>query len=233
MKNIIIAGAGKGIGLKTAELLQSENQLFTISRNNTAELSALSTKFYQLDLVNDNLDTLNDLPETIDGLVYCPGSINLKPFNRLTAQDFLNDFNQNVLGAVSLIQKLLPNLKRSGGASIVLFSTVAAKLGLPFHTSVAASKAAVEGLAKSLAAELASSKIRVNVIAPSLTDTPLAANLLNTEEKKEAAGKRHPLQRVGTAQEMAQLVSFLLSDNSSWITGQVIGVDGGMGSLRT
>ena len=233
MKNIIIAGAGKGIGLKTAELLQSENQLFTISRKNTAELSALSTKFYQLDLVNDNLDTLNDLPETIDGLVYCPGSINLKPFNRLTAQDFLNDFNQNVLGAVNLVQKLLPNLKKAGGASIVLFSTVAAKLGMPFHASVAASKAAVEGLAKSLAAELASSKVRVNVIAPSLTDTPLAANLLNTEEKKEAAGKRHPLQRVGTAQEMAQLVSFLLSDNSSWITGQVIGVDGGMGSLRT
>ena len=115
----------------------------------------------------------------------------------------------------------------------MLFSTVAAKLGMPFHTSVAASKAAVEGLAKSLAAELASSKVRVNVIAPSLTDTPLAANLLNTEEKKEAAAKRHPLQRVGTAQEMAQLVSFLLSDNSSWITGQVIGVDGGMGSLRT
>ena len=233
MKNIVIAGAGKGIGLKTAELLQNENQLFTISRNNTAGLSALSTKFYQLDLVNDSLDALNDLPETIDGLVYCPGSINLKPFNRLIAQDFLNDFNQNVLGAVSLVQKLLPNLKRAGGASIVLFSTVAAKLGMPFHASVAASKAAVEGLAKSLAAELASSKIRVNVIAPSLTDTPLAANLLNTAEKKEAAGKRHPLQRVGTAEEMAQLVSFLLSDNSSWITGQVIGVDGGMGSLRT
>lgn len=233
MKNIIIAGAGKGIGLKTAELLKNTNHLFTIARNNTSELSALPTNFYQLDLVTDNLDTLNDLPEIIHGLVYCPGSINLKPFNRLTAQDFLNDFNQNVLGAVNLVQKLLPNLKRAGGAGIVLFSSVAVKLGMPFHASVATSKAAVEGLAKSLAAELASAKIRVNVIAPSLTDTPLAANLLNTEEKKEAAGKRHPLQRVGTAQEMAQLVSFLLSDNSSWITGQIIGVDGGIGSLRT
>lgn len=233
MKNIIIAGAGKGIGLKTAELLKNTNHLFTIARNNTPELSALPTNFYQLDLVTDNLDTLNDLPEIIHGLVYCPGSINLKPFNRLTAQDFLNDFNQNVLGAVNLVQKLLPNLKRAGGAGIVLFSSVAVKLGMPFHASVATSKAAVEGLAKSLAAELASAKIRVNVIAPSLTDTPLAANLLNTEEKKEAAGKRHPLQRVGTAQEMAQLVSFLLSDNSSWITGQIIGVDGGIGSLRT
>ena len=233
MKNIIIAGAGRGIGLKTAELLNGQHRLFTISRNETAELEVMNTKFYQIDISKDDLNALNDLPEVIDGLVFCPGSINLKPFNRLTAQDFLNDFNQNVLGAVNLVQKILPNLKRAGGASIVLFSTVAAKLGMPFHTSVAASKAAVEGLAKSLAAELASSKIRVNVIAPSLTDTPLAANLLNTEEKKEAAAKRHPLQRVGTAQEMAQLVSFLLSDNSSWITGQVIGVDGGMGSLRT
>lgn len=233
MKNIVIAGAGKGIGLKTAELLHGQNKVFTIARNNTPELSALSTTFYELDLVTGNLDALNDLPETIDGLVYCPGSINLKPFNRLTTQDFLNDFNQNVIGAVSLIQKLLPNLKKAAGAGIVLFSTVAVKLGMPFHASVAASKAAVEGLAKSLAAELASSKMRVNVIAPSLTDTPLAAKLLNTEEKKEAAANRHPLQRVGTAEEIAQLVSFLLSDNSSWITGQVIGVDGGLGSLRT
>jgi NAD(P)-dependent dehydrogenase (short-subunit alcohol dehydrogenase family) len=193
----------------------------------------LKTRFYQIDISKDDLDALNDLPEVIDGLVFCPGSINLKPFNRLTTQDFLNDFNQNVLGAVALIQKILPNLKRANGASIVLFSTVAAKLGMPFHASVAASKAAIEGLAKSLAAEFAVSKIRVNVIAPSLTDTPLAAFLLNTDEKKEASGKRHPLQRIGTAEEIAQLVSFLLSDAASWITGQIIGADGGMGSLKT
>ena len=233
MKNIIIAGAGRGIGLKTAELLNGQHRLFTISRNETAELEVMNTKFYQIDISKDDLNALNDLPEVIDGLVFCPGSINLKPFNRLTAQDFLNDFNQNVLGAVALIQKILPNLKRANGASIVLFSTVAAKLGMPFHTSVAASKAAFEGLAKSLAAEFAVSKIRVNVIAPSLTDTPLAAFLLNTDEKKEASGKRHPLQRIGTAEEIAQLVSFLLSDAASWITGQIIGADGGMGSLKT
>ena len=233
MKNIIIAGAGRGIGLKTAELLNGQHRLFTISRNETAELEVMKTKFYQIDISKDDLNALNDLPEVIDGLVFCPGSINLKPFNRLTAQDFLNDFNQNVLGAVALIQKILPNLKRANGASIVLFSTVAAKLGMPFHASVAASKAAIEGLAKSLAAEFAVSKIRVNVIAPSLTDTPLAAFLLNTDEKKEASGKRHPLQRIGTAAEIAQLVSFLLSDAASWITGQIIGADGGMGSLKT
>lgn len=233
MKNIVIAGAGRGIGLKTAELLQNQYQLFTISRKNTAELAAVKSRFYQIDISKDGLDMLNDLPESIDGLLYCPGSINLKPFNRLSSQDFLNDFNQNVLGAVSLIQKLLPNLKSANGASIVLFSTVAAKLGMHFHASVATAKAAIEGLAKSLAAEFAASKIRVNVIAPSLTDTPLASSLLNTNEKKEASAKRHPLQRVGNTSDIAQLVSFLLSDKSSWTTGQVIGVDGGMGSLKT
>ena len=233
MKNIVIVGAGKGIGLKTAEMLHAANNLYTISRNHTTELSALNTNFYQLDVTTDSLDLLNDLPEVIDAVIYCPGSINLKPFNRLTVQDFLNDFNQNVMGAVNILQKLLPNLKRAGGASVVLFSTVAVKLGMPFHASIATSKAAIEGLAKSLAAEWAASKIRVNVIAPSLTDTPLAASLLSTDEKRDASAKRHPLQRVGNTDDMASLVSFLISDSSSWITGQVIGVDGGMGSLKT
>lgn len=233
MKNILIVGAGKGIGLQTARLLHSQYALFTISRNNTPELDELNTRFYQIDAALGSLDVLNDLPEVIHGVVYCPGSINLKPFNRLTTQDFLKDFQQNVLGAVSSIQKVLPNLKKADGASIVLFSTVAAKLGMPFHASVAASKSAVEGLAKSLAAELGASKIRVNVIAPSLTDTPLAGSLLNTEEKRDASAKRHPLQRIGTPDDMAQLVKFLLSDESSWITGQVIGADGGLGSLKT
>lgn len=233
MKNIIVAGAGKGVGLKTAALLAEQNQVISISRNMTSELEALNTRFYQADLVKDNLEQLNDLPDSIHGLVYCPGSINLKPFNRLSKQDFQNDFEQNVLGAVSLIQKILPGLKRANGASIVLFSTVASTQGMPFHASIATSKSAVEGLAKSLAAELAVSKIRVNVIAPSLLDTSLSGFLLNTSEKREAADKRHPLQRIGTAEEIAQLVSFLLNDNSSWITGQVIGADGGLGSLKT
>lgn len=226
MKNIVIVGAGKGIGLKTAKMLAGENSLYTISRNSTQELEELNTSFYALDIVNDDLEILNALPDVIHGLVYCPGSINLKPFNRLTNADFLADFNQNVLGAVRIIQNLLPRLKRAQGASVILFSSVAAKTGMPFHASIAASKAAVEGLAKSLAAEFAASLIRVNVIAPSLTDTPLASALLNSPEKREASAKRHPLQRIGTAEDMAAMVAFLISDHASWITGQVIGVDG-------
>jgi 3-oxoacyl-[acyl-carrier protein] reductase len=231
MKNIVVVGAGRGIGLATVKALQSEN-LFTISRQLTNELEALNTKFFSLDAAKDDVAVLTDLPEVIHGVVYCPGSINLRPFNRLTAQDFLNDFQQNVLGAIAVIQYLLPRLKKADGASIVLFSTVAVKIGMPFHASIAAAKGAVEGLAKSLAAELATSKIRVNVIAPSLTDTPLASALLSSDEKREAAAKRHPLNSIGSADEIGQFVAFLMREDSRWITGQIIGVDGGIGSLK-
>ena len=230
MKNILIIGAGRGIGLKTAQLLKEEN-LYTISRNLTPELESLDTQFFQFDVAKDDLSQLT-LPDQLHGVVFCPGSINLKPFNRLTEEDFLADFHQNFLGAVRIIQKCLPILKKSGGASIVLFSTVAAKVGMPFHTSIAASKGAIESFARSLASELAAAKIRVNVIAPSLSDTSLAAMLLSTEEKREASAKRHPLQRIGSTEDSAQLVEFLLSDKSSWMTGQVIGVDGGLGNIK-
>lgn len=232
MKNYLVIGAGKGIGLKTTELLKEGNQVFAVTRNNTPELESTGVPVFLMDVSKDSLDQLQGIPDELHGIVYCPGSINLKPFARLTTQDFIADFQQNVTGAVSVIQKFLPALKKAGQSSVVLYSTVAVGSGMPFHASIAASKGAVEGLARSLAAELASSKIRVNVIAPSLTDTPLAGNLLNSPEKKEAAGKRHPLQRVGTAEDMAKLTCFLLSDDSSWITGQVIGVDGGLGSLK-
>jgi NAD(P)-dependent dehydrogenase (short-subunit alcohol dehydrogenase family) len=231
MKNIVIVGAGRGIGLATVKALQNEN-LFTISHQLTNELETLNTTFYALDAAKDDLAVLADLPEVIHGIVYCPGSINLRPFNRLTAQDFLNDFQQNVLGAIAVIQYLLPRLKKADGAAIVLFSTVAVKMGMPFHASIAVAKGAIEGLAKSLAAELATSEIRVNVIAPSLTDTSLSSALLSTEEKREAAAKRHPLNGIGSADEIGQLVAFLIQDNSCWITGQIIGVDGGIGSLK-
>lgn len=224
-------GCGQGIGFATAKILSENNNVIGISRTHHPELEKLKIEFHQLDILAGNLDDIN-FPEVVDGLVYAPGSINLKPFNRLSTDDFKNDFEINVLGAVKCIQKLLPNLKKSESASIVLFSSVAAKLGMPFHSSISASKSAVEGLTKSLAAELSAQKIRVNAIAPSLTDTQLASQLLSTPEKREASGKRHPLQRVGNAEEMAKITAFLLSADSSWITGQIIGIDGGMGSIK-
>ncbi|HBV17427.1 SDR family NAD(P)-dependent oxidoreductase [Chryseobacterium carnipullorum] len=231
MKNTVIIGCGKGIGLATAQLLSEKQNIIGISRSSSPELQNLNIEFHEMDVISGNLDNI-DFPEVIDGLVYAPGTINLKPFNRLTPDDFKHDFEINVLGAVKCIQKLLPNLKKSGNSSIVLYSSVAAKLGMPFHASVSASKNAVEGLTKSLAAEYAAQKIRVNAIAPSLTDTSLASQLLSTPEKREASSKRHPLQRIGSAEEIAEMTAFLLSDQASWITGQIFGVDGGMSNIR-
>ncbi len=160
MKNIVIIGCGSGIGLATAKQLQNEAQIIGISRTETPELKNVKLHFYQKDILTDSLDDVS-FPEKIDGLVYAPGSINLKPFGRLSEEDFKKDFEINVLGAIKIIQKLLPNLKKSDSASVVLFSTVAAKLGMPFHSSIAASKSAVEGLVKSLAAEFSLQKIKI------------------------------------------------------------------------
>jgi NAD(P)-dependent dehydrogenase (short-subunit alcohol dehydrogenase family) len=177
---------------------------------------------------NPNFDFL---PDTFDGLVYCPGNISLRPFARIKSEDFMADFNLQVLGAIRCIQAVLPRLKNSENASIVLFSTVAVQLGLGFHSQVAVSKGAIEGLTRALAAELAP-KIRVNCIAPSLTDTPLAASLLSSEEKREANAQRHPLKKIGTTQDIANMVEFLVTDKSSWMSGQILHLAGGMSSLK-
>jgi len=233
-KNILLVGASSGIGLATARLLHGlKANIFTASRHESPELAELGTTFLPLDVTAPFAATAFDsLPDTLHGVVYCPGSIRLRPFERIAPADFRQDFELNVLGAVQVVQAVVKRLKKAGGASIVLFSTVAADTGMSFHTSVATVKAAVEGLTRALAAEYAGANIRVNCIAPSLTDTPLAATLLNTPEKAEASAKRHPLQRVGQPQDMAYMTSFLLSDHSSFITGQVLPVDGGMGRLK-
>ncbi|ESU18601.1 short chain dehydrogenase [Flavobacterium cauense R2A-7] len=181
------------------------------------------------DALTDSINT-SLLPTTIDGLVYCPGSINLRPFKGLKPEAFESDLQLNFISLIKVIQSVLPNLLAAEQASIVLFSSVAAMMGMPFHTSVAASKGAIEGFAKALAAEYAP-KIRVNVIAPSLTDTPLAEKFLNNETKQEKSAERHPLKRFGKPEDSAQMTSFLLSDKSSWITGQIFHVDGGMSTL--
>ena len=228
MKNILLIGGSYGIGLAIAKELQYENKVFVASRTNE-NLTDLHITHIPFDALTDTLDT-TQLPEVIDGLVYCPGSINLRPFRGLKPESFEADLQINFISLVKVIQTVLPNLTASNQSSIVLFSSVAASMGMPFHTSVAAAKGAIEGFAKALAAEYAP-KIRVNVIAPSLTDTPLADKFLNNDVKKEKSAERHPLKRVGTSDDMANMASFLLSEKSSWISGQIFHVDGGMSTL--
>ncbi|MFD1256619.1 SDR family NAD(P)-dependent oxidoreductase [Mucilaginibacter terrae] len=232
-KNILIVGGSSGIGLSLVKLLHQQNaNIYVISRS-ASELWPDDVQYLEAD-VTGNIDAVEMfLPQQLHGLVYSVGSITLKPFNRLTAEDFLNDFQLNVLGAARIIQQAIKPIKNAAGASIVLISSVAATTGMPFHASIAAAKAAVEGMAISLAAELASQRIRVNVVAPSLTNTPLAQNLLSTPEKQEASAKRHPLGKIGQPEDISRAIRFLLSDESNWMTGQVIGVDGGMGKLKT
>ena len=228
-KNTLLIGGSKGIGLSITELLQDDHNLFVASRT-TGELDTSLVTHLEFDVQKDDITSLN-LPDQIDGLVFCPGSINLKPFKMLKPSDFEEDININFMSLVKTVHALLPKLKKSEQASLVFFSTVAVKVGMPFHTSVAAAKGAIEGFAKALAAEYAPT-FRVNVIAPSLTDTPLAAQLLNNDKKREKMNDRHPLKRVGTTEDIAAIAKFLLTDQSAWITGQVFGVDGGMSTLN-
>ena len=230
-KNILIVGASSGIGHALAESLQAQGAtLFTAGRTQPAGIQSTHMTW---DITQTSAaDALTQLPDMLHGIVYCPGTINLKPFQRLTPDDYRNDLEINVLGAVATIHACYAAIKKSKAGSIVLFSTVAAKLGMGMHSSVSVAKSAVEGLTKSLAAELAPFNVRVNAVAPSLTDTPMAQFLLADDTKREAANKRHPLNRYGSPQDIASMAAYLLSDQAAWITGQIIGVDGGMGTLK-
>lgn len=228
-KTILVIGGNSGIGLATVRQLQAQGDQIIAAARHPQPLTELGIAVQPFDAQSP---APLELPPHLDGLVYFPGSISLKPFHRLTSEDFLQDFRINCLGAATVIQNALPALKAAPTASIVMFSTIAVDQGMGFHASISAAKGAVEGLTRSLAAEFAP-KIRVNAIAPSLTDTPLAGNLLNSEMKREAAGKRHPLQQVGDAADIAALVCFLLSDASKFMTGQILRPDGGLSSVRT
>jgi NAD(P)-dependent dehydrogenase (short-subunit alcohol dehydrogenase family) len=229
-KNIILIGGSHGIGLESAKMLAPDNNVIIASRTSD-NLDGLKVKHIKFDVTKDKIEDL-DLPEIIDGLVYFPGTINLKPFKILKPEAFVEELNLNFISLVKVVQGLLPKLKNSDMASLVFFSTVAVKVGMPFHTSVAASKGAIEGFAKALAAEYAPG-FRINVIAPSLTNTLLAEKLLSIDDKKKKMDDRHPLKRIGQPEDIANLVSFLLSDKSSWMTGQILGLDGGLSTINT
>jgi NAD(P)-dependent dehydrogenase (short-subunit alcohol dehydrogenase family) len=227
MKTIIVIGGSKGIGKAIiSSLLSSYDNIINISRT-APEISSGNVKHYSCDILTDDLPDI----ESANGLVYCPGSINLKPINRLSIEDFQDDFNINVIGAVKAIQKYLPALKKGIKPSIVLFSTVAAKLGMPFHASVAASKSAVEGLTKSLGAELAPT-VRVNAIAPTVTDTQLASKLLRNDSMIEKMNERHPLKKFLQPEEVADMAAFLLSDKAASLSGQIFEMDCGIVSFK-
>jgi len=231
MRSYLLAGASGGIGLATATLLASQGHKLYIISSQADKLRHLpNTTFLSDGYMQDSWQPEN-WPDNLDGLVYHPGSIRLKPFRAIKPEEFLADFELNVLGAVRVLQASLKALKNGKQSSVVLYSSVAVAQGMAFHSSIAAAKGAVEALGRSLAAELAPT-VRVNVIAPSLTDTPLATKLLSDQEKVNAAAQRHPLKRIGQPQDHAQLCAFLLGEESSWITGQVIGVDGGLSVIR-
>lgn len=230
-KNYVVIGGSHGIGLGVVQRLASSVDSITVVSRTLGGLSEVSNVVHvQADVTKDQISA-NQLPDSIDGLAYCPGSINLGPIRGLKPETLVGDYELNVVGAVRCLQASLPAMKAAASSSMVMFSTVAVSQGLPMHASVAAAKGAVEGLTRSLAAELAPN-IRVNCIAPSLTDTPLAERLLSSDQKRAAMAERHPLKRVGTVDDIASLAEFLLTDGSSWITGQVFGVDGGMSTVR-
>jgi NAD(P)-dependent dehydrogenase (short-subunit alcohol dehydrogenase family) len=231
MANYLIIGGSSGIGSSlVAQLVEEGHQVFATYNTHPVVSSFPNLSYFPLNVLDETLD-LSFLPEKLDGIAFCPGAIQLKPFARIQAADFVADYQLQVVGAIKVIQGALPALKNVEQASIVLFSTVAVQLGLNFHSLVSASKGAIEGLTKSLAAEFAP-KIRVNAIAPSLTNTPLAAGLLNSDQKMEANAERHPLKRVGKPEDVSAMAAFLLSPKTSWITGQILSVDGGMGALK-
>lgn len=231
MKNYLIIGAATGIGARLAEELAAQgNRVFATWHKQPPFEAGAGISWHPLDVLEEQPD-FSFLPETLHGIAYCPGSIQLKPFARISETVFVQDYRLQVGGAIKCIQSALPALKKAEQASIVLFSTVAVQTGFNFHTLVSASKGALEGLTRALAAELAPS-IRVNAIAPSITDTPLAAGLLSSDEKRQANAQRHPMRSIGRPEDIANMAGFLLSEKSAWVTGQILHVDGGMSSLK-
>ena len=229
-KSIVCIGGSRGIGFETVkQLIEKKYRVYLFSRS-SIDLHSELLKQHPYD-VSENFP-VEQLPETIDGYIYFPGSINLRPFERFSLEEFQTDININYLNNIKILQQIMPWLKKSNqDPSVVFFSTVAVQTGMSFHASISGAKGALEGLTRALAAEYAP-KIRFNCIAPSLTDTPLAQKITSNEKMREASATKHPLKRIGSAEDIANLAVFLLSDQSSWMTGQILACDGGMSSLK-
>ncbi len=226
-RNIVIVGSSSALGQSASKLLQGVGE-HTIGIGRSDHSDCYDEHFLVTDYDFGNFP-ITEKP--LHGLIYCPGTIQLKPFHRITPEEWSTELRVNLMGAVAAVQHFLPQMKSAGHASVVFVSTIAVKCGMPFHTSVAAAKAALEGLSRSLAAEYAPA-IRFNVIAPGLTESKLSERLLNSPEKQEAAAKRHPMKSIGKPSDLASAACFLLSDNAGWITGETMAVDGGMANLR-
>lgn len=227
LNTYIIAGASSGIGLELAKLLVKDNIVYGLNRTKGELKNNPNYRHLPVDFLSD--EELPEIKERARGLIYCPGSINLKPIERISTADIDGDFAINAKGAFTFIKSYIKNIRSTPNAGILLFSSVAVQTGLPYHASIAMAKGAIEGLTRALAAEL-SPNVRVNAIAPSLTDTPMAQALLNNETKVEANKQRHPLKNIGSPQEIALFANHLLTQ-STWITGQVFGINGGMGTI--
>ena len=227
MKNFLIIGGTKGIGKAIVEEVIEHNNITCLSRNNT-DFVHKNYSHLKFDALSDDLPDL----DSIDCLIYCPGSINLKPISTLSLDDFRNDFELNVIGAVRAIKKYLPLLKKSETASILLFSTVATKLGMPYHASVSVAKSGIDGLVKTLGSELAP-KVRINAIAPTITNTDLASKILRNEKVVENMVERHPLKMILSPKEVAKMASFLVSEDASSISGQIFNMDAGIVSFKS
>lgn len=242
MKRVVIYGGTGGIGMATARALRQRGYALHLAARDAGKLEEATASLGETttsvgDVTHPDFfgQVTEEAGEELGGLVYAVGTINLRPLAKLTAEDIESDFRLNALGAFLAVQAAAPVLKAAAGeagAGIVLFSTVAVAQGFPAHASVAMAKGAVEGLALSLAAELAP-HIRINVVAPSLTRTPLAAAITGNATLASGIAAMHALQRLGTPEDIGALAAFLVSDEAAWITGQVIGADGGRSSLRT
>ena len=227
MKRFLFIGANSDIAIHTANQFKQQGiEVIGLSRS---ECSADFSQSYVLSGLTES-----DFPKiegAIDGLVYFPGSVNLKSFRSLKEEELITEYQINVLGALNAVKIYLPNLKLSQKASVVFFSSVAVQLGMPFHASVGINKGAIEGLTRSLAAEL-SPEIRVNAIALSLTETKMTQRMTNTEEKKQGIAQRHPLGTIGSKEDVSNMLDFLLTEKSAWMTGQILHLDGGMSVVK-